>query len=566
MTKFKDMVYTRPDFDKVFEGAKGFLNAMESAADEAAFFGAVYGLEALTRTLATQATLCHIRHSINTKDEFYAQENDVLDENLPRFAEIGAETARIVLASPYRDKLAEKYGPHLLEKLEVQLKTFKPEIVPDLVEESKLASEYDKLIASAEIEFEGKTYNLSGLAPFMESTDRDTRKRASHAMWGWMAQRQETLDKLYDDLVRVRHRIGEKLGYDSFIPVAYARMGRTDWTQEDAKMYRRQIADSVVPMVQGLYREQMRRIGVKDPKNYDYNLEFLSGNPKPQGEEAYLVGHAQKMYRELSPETDEFFQVMVNQELMDLTTKPGKAAGGYMTFIADYRVPFIFSNFNGTSGDVDVLTHEAGHAFQGYLQRNAELSAEVDYTMEVAEIHSMSMEYFTHPWMEGFFGPDTEKYYYSHVVDALKFLPYGASVDEFQEWVFENPDATPRERRAQYRKIERKYLPHLDYDGFEYLEGGGRWQKQGHIYGMPFYYLDYTLSQVCALQYFVWDMEDHAAAWQSYLTLCKLSGRVPFKKLVPQSGMKSPFEDGTIAEIIPKLEKYLAGLDKEQIK
>jgi len=366
--------------------------------------------------------------------------------------------------------------------------------------------------------------------------------------------------------VSVRQRIAEKLGYKNFIPVAYARMGRTDWTPEDAKVYRAQIVESVVPLTQKLYREQSKRIGIPDMKNYDYQLEFLSGNPKPQGDEPYLVSHAKKMYGELSPETDAFFGVMTSQELMDLTTKPGKANGGYMTFLPDYKVPFIFSNFNGTSGDVDVLTHEAGHAFQGWLQRDVELSAIADYTSEVAEIHSMSMEFFTHPWMEGFFGPDTEKYYYSHVVDALKFLPYGASIDEFQEWVYENVDATPEQRRAKYREIEKKYLPHLDYDGMKFLEKGGRWQKQLHVYLYPFYYLDYTLSQICALQYFAWDRKDHQKAWESYLTLCHESGRLPFKQLVPKSGLKSPFVNGTIALVTPELEKYLDGLDKSKIR
>ena len=485
---------------------------------------------------------------------------------MPRFEGLGAELAAIALSSPFRDKITEKYGPHLLEKLAVQLKAFKPEIIPDLVEENKLVSEYEKLMASAQVEFDGKTYNLSSLEPFMESTDRDTRRRANDAHWGWLAERVEQLDGLYDKLVKIRHRIGKKLGYENFIPVAYARMGRTDWDQQDARVYRQQIRDSVVPLAQKLYREQSARIGVPDMKNFDYRLEFLSGNPLPQGPEEYLVNHAKKMYAELSPQTDEFFQLMVKGGLMDLTTKPGKANGGYMTFLPDYKSPFIFSNFNGTSGDVDVLTHEAGHAFQGWLQRDVELMAIAQYTSEVAEIHSMSMEFFTHPWMEGFFGPDTEKYYYSHVSDAIKFLPYGASVDEFQEWVYENPEATPAQRRARYREIEKIYLPHLDYNGFEYLEKGGRWQKQGHIFFAPFYYLDYTLSQVCAFQYFVWDMKDHRKAWDSYLTLCRESGRTPFKKLVPKSGMQSPFEPGAIAKITPELERYLDGLDKTKIK
>ncbi len=565
MTKFTDMRYERPDFEALFQQMKGLLKQMEEADSAQTLLEGIAKLDELSADLATQGTLAHIRYTINTKDEFYAKEQDVFDEESPRFQEIGSELTRILLASPFKQVVSDKYGEHLLEKLEVQMKVFKPEIVSLLVEENKLGSEYQKLMASAEIDFEGEKRNLSAMIPFAESPDRDMRRRANRAVWDWIAGQETQLDDIYDKLVKLRHQIGLKLGFDNFIPVAYARMGRTDWDQRDAKVYRQQIVDAVVPLAQKLYKEQAQRIGISDMKNYDLALMFLSGNPTPKGEEDYMVAQAKDMYKALSPQTEQFFNMMVDQELMDLTTKPGKANGGYMTFLPRYGVPFIFSNFNGTSGDVDVLTHEAGHAFQGWLQRDVRPRALTDFTSEVAEIHSMSMEFFTHPWMERFFKEDTEKYYYAHVVDALYFLPYGASIDELQEWVYENPEATPAQRKAKYREIEKKFMPVLDYDGNDFLERGGRWQKQLHVYLYPFYYLDYTLSQICALQYLVWDMKDHQAAWQSYMTVCERSGLVPFKKLVPEAGLKSPFEAGSIAQVTPEIEKYLDSLDKSKI-
>lgn len=563
--KFNEMTYQRPDFDKTFAEMKDLLVQLENSATPEEFFTRFEELDELSGHFETMATLCYVRHTINTEDAFYKAEQDVMDEELPRFEEISAEGARIALESKFRAEIVQRYGSHLLEKFEIQRKTFKPEIVEDLVEENKLTSEYQKLTASARILFEGEERNLSGLIPFMESMDRAMRKRANDAGWNWFADNGAQLDELYDKLVKVRTRIGKKLGYDNFIPVAYARMGRTDWNHEDARVYREQIAESVVPLTQKLYAQQSERIGIPDMKNYDYNLKFLTGNPTPKGEETYLVDAAAKMYAELSAETDEFFTVMRTRELMDLTTKPAKANGGYMTFLPEYKVPFIFSNFNGTSGDVDVLTHEAGHAFQGWLVRDAKPLVLNSITSEVAEIHSMSMEFFTHPWMEHFFKEDTEKYYYAHVADTLQFLPYGASIDELQEWVYENPDVTPAERRAKYREIEKKYLPHLDYDGNEFLEQGGRWQKQLHVYLYPFYYLDYTLAQVCAHQYFNWARQDAKAAWESYLDLSRNSGRKPFTRLVPEAGLKNPFQAGTIAQITPHLEAYLDSLDYSKI-
>lgn len=564
--KFSEMTYQRPEFDEAYGQMKDLLGQMERAGSAEEFFTTYETLDELSGHFETMATLCYIRHTIDTENEFYQTEQDVMDEALPRFQEVGTEAARIALASPFRSDIEDRYGRHLLEKFEVQLKTFSPEIIEDLVEENKLTSEYQKLTASAKIMFEGEERNLSGLIPFMESRDRDMRKRANDASWDWFAANGDKLDQLFDDLVKVRTRIGNKLGFDNFIPVAYARMGRTDWDQRDAKVYRDQIAQSVVPLTQKLYRQQAERIGIKDMKNYDFNLKFLSGNPTPKGDEPYMVDAAANMYAELSPQTDEFFTLMRTQELMDLTTKKGKANGGYMTFLPEYKVPFIFSNFNGTSGDVDVLTHEAGHAFQGYLVRDVKPQSLTSYTSEVAEIHSMSMEFFTHPWMENFFKEDTEKYYYAHVTDTLEFLPYGASIDELQEWIYEHPHASAEERKATYREIEKKYLPHLDYDGHDYLEKGGRWQKQLHVYLYPFYYLDYTLSQICAHQYFNWSRKDMKAAWESYLELCRQSGRKPFKQLVPESGLMSPFEEGTIGKITPQLEEYLDQLDYSKIQ
>lgn len=563
--KFNEMPYERPDFDDLLVKSRELLSKIENAATVSDVFTAIDAMNKLESYLSTQGTLCSIRNSIDTRDPFYEGESNVFDENSPRFEEITTRFAELLLASPFRGELEARYGKHLFEKLKLQIDIFKPEIIEDLVAENKLTTDYQKLMASAQIDFDGKICNLSELSVYLENEDRSQRKKANDALWGWIAEQSETLDRMFDDLVKIRDRIAKKLGFPNFIPVAYAKMGRTDWNQEDAKRYRDQIAKSVVPLASKLYREQAKRIGIDNPKNYDLSFNFLSGNPKPCGNEQELVALAGKMYDELSPETSVFFQTMRDQELMDLSAKPGKANGGYMTTLPDYQVPFIFSNFNGTSDDVDVLTHEAGHAFQGYLQKDELFSALKAMTMEVAEIHSMSMEFFTHPWMERFFQKDCEKYFYQHVVDALCFLAYGASIDEFQEWVYENPDASPDERNARYHLIELKYLPHLDYDGFPYLEGGARWQKQLHIYHYPFYYLDYTLAQVVALQFFLLDAKDHDTAWQAYLLACRQAGYQPFKALVKACGLKDPFEQGTLQALIPELEAYLDSLDKSLI-
>lgn len=564
--KFKDLVYERPDFDEIIKEMNGLLDQLEEAVSEEIFFETYRKIDDKFNEFWEIFNIAYIRNTIDTQDDFYDNEINAFNENLPRFDEVSHRLQTIRLETPYRDKFEEKFGKMITARDELKNDVFDPSIMEDRVTEAKLVNEYNKLTGGAKIEYKGEIKNLSQMSALTEDKDRDTRKEASEAVSGWFADNLETLDRIFDDLVKVRTKIANKLGFKTYTPIAYKLMERVDWDIEDARTYRKQIVDYVVPLTQKLFKEQAERIGIEDLKYYDLPLVFLSGNPKPIGEEEFLVNAASKMYHELSSETDEFFKAMVEKEMMDLTTKEGKAPGGYMTSLPVSKMPFIFSNFNGTSGDVDVLTHEAGHAFQGYLTRDMYPASNNDLTSEIAETHSMSMEFFTHPWMENFFGDDTEKYYYYHVTDALKFLPYGASIDEFQEEIYENPDMTPEERRAKYREIEKKYLPHIDYDGNEYLESGGRWQRQLHVYNYPFYYLDYTIAQVNAFQYFVWDMENHEEAWKSYLKLCNISGKLATKEAIKEVGLESPFEEGTISKIIPKLQDYLDTLDKEKIK
>lgn len=564
--KLKDIKYTRPDFDKLFDQAMSYVDSMEKAQSKDEYFSSLKKFYDLVANYQEMATLASVRHTINTKDEYYDEENRLCDNFNPRFQEVFNKLSKVRLESKFRPDFESEYGTTITKRDELDKDTFKPSIVEDRIKETELASRYQKLIASAKIDFQGEERNLSQMSFFYESPDRKVRKQANEKVQEWFSNNLEELDDIYDQLVQVRTKIAKELGFESYDEVAYRQMGRIDWDKKAAKKYREQIVKYVVPLTSKLYAEQAERIGIEDMKYYDVPLKFLSGNPMPIGDEPVLVNAAQKMYRELSKETGEFFDKMVECEMMDLTTKEGKAAGGYMTSLPVTKLPVIFSNFNGTSGDVDVLTHEAGHAFQGYVTRNMYPPENAMGAMEIAETHSMSMEYFTHPWMKNFFGKDTEKYYYSHVASSLMFLPYGASIDEFQEWAYENPSATPKERRAKYRELEKKYLPHIDYDGNEYLENGGRWQRQLHVYLYPMYYLDYTIAQINAFQFFAWDMKDHEQAWQAYLKLCNLGGKYPTVETVEKVGLKNPFEEGTMKPIMEELEKYLDSLDKNQIK
>ncbi|MBY0120909.1 M3 family oligoendopeptidase [Bacillus sp. S/N-304-OC-R1] len=562
---FENYTYTRPNLDEISKSFEEALVTFKEAksADEQIF--AMKKINDIRNDIGTMFNLCYIRHSIDTNDEFYKAEQDYMDEIQPEVEGFVTKYYEALVKSEYRNELEEKWGSQLFALAEAQLKVFSPEIVPLLQKENKLSSDYTKLIASAKIDFEGEERTLAQMEPFTQSTDRTVRKKASEARFAFLAENEKELDRIYDELVNVRTEISHKLGYKNFVELAYLRMQRTDYNAEMVAKFRDQVKEFIVPIATKLKDRQRERIGVDQLKYYDEGFNFKTGNAAPKGSPEWIIENGQEMYNELSKETGEFFTYMINENLMDLVAKKGKAGGGYCTFIENYKAPFIFSNFNGTSGDIDVLTHEAGHAFQVYSSRESDIPEYNWPTYEACEIHSMSMEFFTWPWMDKFFKEDTDKYKFAHLSGALLFLPYGVAVDEFQHWVYENYNATPNERKQAWREIEKKYMPHKDYDGNEYLENGGFWQRQAHIYNSPFYYIDYTLAQICAFQFWKRSRENHEDAWKDYVHLCGLGGSQAFTGLVSEANLISPFEDGCVQSVVGEIESWLNSVDDKSL-
>lgn len=561
MKKFSQMKFKKPDLKKIERDCDAIINEFTSAETFEDQNKALKKMFKYSQHLYTNFSIAYVKYTCDTQDPQNVANQELIDEISPLIGVFSNKFNKALVSSKFRPELEAKWGKHLFNMVECQLETFDEKIVPELQEINKLSSEYTKLMAAAKIEFRGETYNLSQMGKFSTSPDRKTRKEAAIASSKFFEDNFDKIGEIYDKLVKTRHAMALKLGYENFIELGYKSLTRTDYNAEDVKGYREQIYTDLVPLTNKLFKEQAKRLKIRNPQAYDYNIMFLSGNATPKGDRDYLVDKASKMYAELSPETDAFFTFMKENELLDLETRQGKAGGGYMTYFPDYKAPFIFSNFNGTSDDVDVLTHEVGHAFQGYMSRYISCPDYHMPTAEACEIHSMSMEFIAHPWMEYFFNEEADKYRYSHTVDALTFIPYGVAVDEFQHFVYENPEITHEERCAKWREIEKKYLPHKKYDHTPVLEKGGYWMRQGHIFGTPFYYIDYTLAQVVAFQFFNEARRDHAKAWRKYVKLCKMGGKYPFTELLKRANLKNPFVAGTVKNTVKPLKRYLKEFD-----
>ena len=556
--KFSEMPYSRPDMEALAAATTQTLEAMKAAPNAAGQIAAYDAYEKKMQTAGTMQQIAYIRHTINTKDEFYNAENDYMDEIGPKLQELTHRVNTALLESPYREELEKHYGALMFKNLEIAARSFSPAIVELMQEENKLVSEYQNLYASATVEFDGKTMPLPLLGPYKQDPDRAVRKAAYEADAKLFDSHREELDTLYDKLVKVRDAQAKKMGLPNYIPLGYDRMGRNCYTAKDVAAFRDQIAEDMVPIVAKVKEAQRRRIGVEKLAFYDEPISFADGNAVPEGTPDEILAAGKKMYQELSPETAEFIDFMFENELFDVLSRDGKAPGGYCTEIADYKSPFIFSNFNATAGDVDVLTHEAGHAFEDYRAFKQELPSLLHSpTIEACECHSMSMEFLTAPWHHLFFGKQTDKYELGHCEDALVFIPYGCMVDEFQHKVYENPGMTPEQRNELWLSLEKKYRPWIDFDNLPFYSRGGGWQRQLHIYEVPLYYIDYCMAQTVAFQFWNLSRENYAEAWKRYMTFVDKAGTATFAELVESAGLKVPYHAGCIKEIGESISRWL---------
>ncbi len=556
--KFNEYPFIVPSPKKVTSKLEKLVNELTATTSLEGGLKAIKHWNKYTEELTTRMSVIYVLYTIDTTNKAYADAQAKMDELSPLVSSYANKFNKFLSTCSYRKDLENKLGSYYFQMIDNSLKAFDDKIIPDMIEENKLVSQYEALRGGAQISYNGGIYNLSEMGKFMEDRDQAVRKSAAIAFDKWLGEHNAEMGDIYDKLVQIRNSMAKKLGFDNYIPLGYLRLGRTDYDAKLVAGYRDQIAKEVVPICNKLYKKQMKMLGVKKPEFFDYNVSYKDGNPVPAGDAKFIVNTAKNMYSQISPETKEFFNYMLDNNLMDLEARKGKAPGGYCTGFDLYKAPFIFSNFNGTSGDVDVLTHEGGHAFQAYTAyKFIKIPEYRNATLESCEIHSMSMEFFAWPYAKDFFGKDEEKYRYLHLCNAIEFLPYGITVDEFQHWVYENPTASHEQRCAKWKEIETKYTPHKTFQSCPTLNGGTWWLRQGHIFSSPFYYIDYTLAQVVAFQFLGESHKDYDKAWKKYYKLVKCGGKYPFVTLLEKNHMRNPFTDGNIKKTFSAINKIL---------
>ncbi len=563
MKKFSELEYVRPNMAALREKTNLLLIKFKNAANYEDARRLFLELDHAGDDVMTMATIASIRNTADLSDKFYEEEDLYISSEYAKLSPFFKKVNKALCSSRFRPMLEEEFGSQFFKDTEMSIRLTTHKNVPLSISQSKMCNDYSKIVGLCSVDFRGEKCNFYGLLKHMESTDREERKEAFEAWAKLYESVSKKLDVVYDKLVRNRCSQARNLGFSSYIEMIYPARGRYDYTAKDVADFRELVRKYITPFCDRYVKKQAEKLGIDKVKYYDEMLFYPEGNPTPHGTKDEMLKSASKMYHELSPESGEFFDFMMEHELFDLETRPNKHMGGYCTELSSYKAPFIFSNFNGTSADVDVLTHEAGHAFEAYLSMRNQIVSEYAFsTSEINEIHSMSMEHFTYPWMDLFFGnEDVDRRIFTHLYGALSCIPYLVCVDEFQHRVFEKPNMTHDERYATWREIEKKYMPWRDYDGNEFLEKGGFWMQKQHIFLYPFYYIDYALAQTCAFMFYKRMCENRTEAWSDYIRLCKAGGSKGYFELLEVGNLKKPFDEETFAETIKFVEDKLDSMN-----
>ncbi len=562
MNKFSEVSYTSPKAIKMtfklFRMIGKFSRANTYAKQSLVF----RQINNYRNEMMTDFFIIYMRNMSNVNDEHYANE---LKKGMSAYVVLQMLNVRLykkLLKARFRDELEKEYGKQIFNKAEKQANTMSLGVILDMQKEFVIAEEYNRIVANAKINFRGEELTVPQLSLHMQSADNDARLEANQAYAKFFETNEEKFDDIFDRLVKLRDKIAKKLGYDSYTKLTYDKLSR-DYTPEEVAAYRKAVEKYIIPVTEEIRKNQAQRIGVDSLKFSDESFKFPNGNANPKGDANWIVEQVQFMYNEISADAGEYFKTLVDREFLDLESRAGKKQGGIAVPMTREKMPFVYTNANGTFDDVRVLVHECGHGYQelNTIYRH-DLFEYILPTFEACEVHSMSMEFLAWPWYDKLFGEGENKAKFTHLSNALLFIPFGVTVDEFQHFVYDNPTATKEERKAKWAEIEKKYMPSKDYTGTEFFSKGTYWFKQPHLFNNPFYYVDYTLAQICAFQIWSQSEENFDNAWKNYYQMCITGGSEKFVDMLKKGNVESPFEEETIKDVVKNVVNYLDSVDQ----
>lgn len=513
----------------------------------------------LVRRVQEQIEIINIRHAMDTLDERYAADQKWADEYNPVFDNLQLSFKEAVYDSPFRDDIERQIGQMYFTKTEVKKKTVSEDIIPLRQREQELIDEYDNILFESKKTVAGKTNSFMDLQELFSHDDRNIRKEAFRAFSEVLSENEDRLEKVWDELVKVRTQIANTLGYDSYVPVGYLERERLDYGREEVAKFRQQVVDEIVPLCNRLYEAQAKRLGIDAVMAYDENYVFPDGNAKPLGDAEFMMQQVISMLREMSPETDEFITFILDHELIDYKPRPEKAFREFHILLSYRKAPFMFEHFTGSAEDVQYLSEGLGHAFASYrASRKQPLDEYYFPSSEITEINAMSMIQFVNKYADRLFGEDAWKYEFGNLQYFMTFIPFGVAVDEFQHICYDNPNLTPKERTNEWHKLEQKYMPWRKYDDDdEFMKRGGYWYHKFHFFYVPLYYIEYALATVNAMEMYRKYIERPGTAWKEYLELVDVGGSKGYHEILKQANLTPVYEEGAVRNAIGYVKNFL---------
>lgn len=545
--KFSQMEYVRPDVEKLKAAINEYLERIQHASCGKELEELYRDYEKKLYEAMTMQELITIRYFLNVNNEFFSAEQQFWDKELPGIQELDSKIHQAVVTSPYHEELKAGMGSAVFSKWELEAKVINETILPLMAEENELITSYAQLVGSAAVNYKGEEVPLSKVAGYFDAIDRDERREAMFTYNHWFYEHREELEGIFDKLVTNRTQQARVLGFQSYTELAYILRGRIGYGRSDIEAFRQEVHKKWVPFVAELKEGQRKRLEVPTFRIYDSPLRFKDGSPELKVKNSDFIAAGVEMFHSLSKETGEYIDFLVENELMDLFDRPGKApSDGFSEDLTGYRESFIFGRFNGKDTDLEVFTHEFGHSFAGKLayDRTDIIGASRNpIGLEIAETHSKAMELLTSGLDHLFFDEyNTKKYHQKKLEYMAYFISSICIGDEFQHLVYDNPDMTAEERNKVYEEMYRKYNPYIDYSDVPFESWGCMWQNTMVIYAMPFYLIDYALAQTLAFQFFAESLEDMDSAWNRYISFLQKAGTLTFPEIIKQCGLRSPFD------------------------
>lgn len=557
MYKFSDLQYKESDYQSL---AKMILDLTEKAkkADSPS------SLEEVLKIYDTEMgevgynyTLSYIHSSLDSSDSFW---QEALQKESKGNAMLDTTPLlKAILENKYFSSLEEKYGPVLRDKLNKSISTGS-KAQNERAEEGDLVSKYQREKAMVRINYKGKELSEGEVIPFFESPIREERIQSRKAVAKAFLEKKELFGSMLERLVSLRDTIAKENGFSNYLEYMDINYSRIGYGEKEMDAFVSEVKEYVVPVLSHIFEETRKRLGLEEMTVADISLMFVDGNAKPSGGADVLKEAAKKMYKALSPEMEAFFTGMLDSHSIDVDFSPNKVSGmGFCTDLKKGMYPFVFGNLDGTSWDVTVFTHEVGHAWQSYASdQNLDLTLFREMPLDAVEIPSKTMELFSYPFAEEFFGKDGDKFRFAHFRNAVKEIVAYTSVHELNTWIYTHVGASFDEINEKWMEIQSSYYPNVSYGEMEEEEkkGAGLLRNMG-IFMFPRYLISYVFSEMCAIDLFMEYLKDKDKALDSYNRLCRVGGSKSYPEILSAAGLEPSYNKGRVKNVMEKVKAYL---------